>query len=38
MTMSRQDEAGSRGLLIHAVQVLGAVLTFEHPADAVLSR
>jgi 16S rRNA (cytosine967-C5)-methyltransferase len=36
--MSRHDEAASRGLLIHAAQVLGAVLTFEHPADAVLSR
>lgn len=36
--MARHEEAASRGLLIHAAQVLGAVLTFEHPADAVLSR
>lgn len=30
--------AVSRGLMAHATQVLGAVLAFEHPADAVLSR
>ncbi|MCC4115320.1 RsmB/NOP family class I SAM-dependent RNA methyltransferase [Aromatoleum toluclasticum] len=36
--MARHEEAASRGLLIHAAQVLGAVLTFEHPADVVLSR
>lgn len=28
----------SRGLMAHATQVLAAVLAFEHPADAVLSR
>ncbi len=28
----------SRGLMAHATQVLAAVLTFEHPADVVLSR
>ncbi|NMG66566.1 SAM-dependent methyltransferase [Azoarcus indigens] len=32
------EAAVSRGLLIQATQVLGAVLAFEHPADAVLSR
>ena len=36
--MSKHDEAASRSLLIHAARVLGAVLTFEHPADGVLSR
>jgi 16S rRNA (cytosine967-C5)-methyltransferase len=36
--MLRHDEAASRGLLIHAAQVLGVVLTFAHPADVVLSR
>ncbi|AVR88021.1 RsmB/NOP family class I SAM-dependent RNA methyltransferase [Thauera aromatica] len=32
------EGAVSRPLFIHATQALGAVLTFEHPADAVLSR
>ncbi len=32
------EEGASRALLAHAAQVLGAVLTFEHPADAVLSE
>ncbi|NMG77423.1 RsmB/NOP family class I SAM-dependent RNA methyltransferase [Aromatoleum diolicum] len=36
--MSKHDEAASRSLLIHAAQVLSVVLTFEHPADVVLSR
>lgn len=31
-------EAISRGLIIQTTQVLGTVLSFEHPADAVLSR
>ncbi len=38
-TSVETNEAGvSRPLMAHAVQVLGAVLSFEHPADAVLSR
>ena len=32
------EGAVSRLLFIHTTQVLGAVLAFEHPADAVLSR
>ncbi len=32
------DEGVSRPLVIHASRVLGLVLGFEHPADAVLSR
>lgn len=32
------EGAVSRLLFIHTTQVLGAVLSFEHPADAVLSR
>ena len=32
------EGAVSRPLFIHAAQALGAVLGFEHPADAVLSR
>lgn len=32
------EGAVSRALFIQATQALGAVLTFEHPADAVLSR
>lgn len=36
---AEQESAGvSRPLMAHATQVLGAVLGFEHPADAVLSR
>ncbi|CAL95739.1 RsmB/NOP family class I SAM-dependent RNA methyltransferase [Azoarcus olearius] len=31
-------DAPSRALLIQATQALGAVLAFDHPADAVLSR
>jgi len=34
----QEDGGVSRALLAHAIQVLRAVLTFEHPADAVLSR
>jgi 16S rRNA (cytosine967-C5)-methyltransferase len=33
-----EEGAVSRALFIQATQALGAVLTFEHPADAVLSR
>lgn len=33
-----EDGVVSRALMAHAIQVLRAVLTFEHPADAVLSR
>lgn len=33
-----QDGNVSRSLLIHATKLLGEVLTFAHPADAVLSR
>lgn len=33
-----EDGVASRPLLVHATRVLGMVLTFEHPADAVLSR
>lgn len=33
-----RDGEISRPLMAHAVQVLGAVLSFEHPSDAVLSR
>lgn len=36
--MPHQDGVASRPLLIHATRVLGMVLTFEHPADAMLSR
>lgn len=35
---SGSDGVVSRPLLVHAARVLGMVLTFEHPADAVLSR
>lgn len=36
--MQKKEEAVSRNLLIQTTQALGAVLQFEHPADAVLSR
>ncbi|HJV25227.1 MAG TPA: RsmB/NOP family class I SAM-dependent RNA methyltransferase [Aromatoleum sp.] len=36
--MAKHEEAASRSLLIHAAQVLKAVLSFEYPADAVLSH
>lgn len=36
--MTTADFIVSRALLDQAVQVLGAVLTFRHPADGVLSR
>jgi 16S rRNA (cytosine967-C5)-methyltransferase len=36
--VKNEDGAVSRALFIQATQALGAVLTFEHPADAVLSR
>lgn len=35
---SQSENGPSRALLAQAAQVLGAVLTFEHPADAVLSQ
>lgn len=35
---SKAEGAVSRVLFIQATQALGAVLSFEHPADAVLSR
>lgn len=34
----RSDAPATRALLIQTAQVLGLVLSFEHPADAVLSR
>ncbi len=37
-TPPHEDGVASRPLMIHAARVLGMVLSFEHPADAVLSR
>lgn len=36
--VSKPDSARSHALLTQTTQALGAVLSFEHPADAVLSR
>lgn len=36
--VARGDAPATRAVLIQAAQVLGLVLGFEHPADAVLSR